>query len=549
MKNRHIRRRAIFILILPLIVIAAILSSCSGPSIADSLVKVYADDTAVNGIIVDKAGYVVTGDSAVSGSSALSVELRPGQSYAGRLICRDGARDLAVIKMEGDYPALKPALPGDSDLVRQWDEVTAWGLKPGVSGPEASKGSVTSLPKDEGIAYLQTNAALDPSAAGSAVLNKAGELVGMVSWNAGQAGREGYVLPSNEIKTVLSLAQEAEADPLVIASVDPPAVFSDRAVISWKTNRPATGQVEFGPKDSYGNKTALDTTMLATHAAVLQGLVPKTTYYFRMLSVDCCGNPAESKGYTLTTTAAGAQGGKFTISNIDVYDITSSAASVRWITSKPATGSVDYWMDKAAESDTETDKNFVYEHKFRLNGLKPETRYSVSIRSETDFDESAEQVLDPLTTPPSSPVCCKINCRISDFSFKTLQGDDFTNKDIAGKKVFIVFTKTTCPTCMQQALFLNDVYRNWPKGSDMLMFMVASSEKKADVEEWIKKYGLVMPVYMDATAKLVSGCQFRTIPTALFLDTGSVIRDYKSGGFGNRKDMEASLKRFYETER
>jgi len=549
MNNRYINRRSFFAAIFPLIAAAALLCSCSGPGIADSLVKVYADDTAVNGIIVDKAGYIVTGNQAVSGSNSLSIELKPGQSYTGRLICADSARDLAVLKMEGNYPELKPAIVGDSDLLRQWDEVTTWSLKPGASSPAESKGSVTSLPKEEGVAYLQTNAALDPSAAGSGVLNKAGELVGVVSWNTGQAGHEGYALASNEVKTVLAQAQEAQADPLTIASVDPPAVFSDHAVISWKTNRPASGQVEFGPKSSYGNKTALDTTMLTTHAAVLQGLVPKTTYYFRVISVDCCGSTAESKGYSFTTTAAGAQGGVFTISNIDVYDITSSAASVRWISNKPATGSVSYRTDKAAESDTETDDNFVYEHKFRLNGLKPDTRYSVSIKSETDFDESAEKALDPFTTPPTSPVCCKINCRIPEFSFKTLQGTDFTNKDIAGKKVFIVFTKTTCPNCMQQALFLNDVYRDWPKGTDMLMFMVASSEKKADVEEWIKKYGLVMPVYMDSTAKLVSGCQFRTIPTALFLDTGSVIRDYKSGGFGNRKDMEASLKRFYEVER
>jgi hypothetical protein len=64
-----------------------------------------------------------------------------------------------------------------------------------------------------------------------------------------------------------------------------------------------------------------------------------------------------------------------------------------------------------------------------------------------------------------------------------------------------------------------------------------------------KKYGLSVPVYIDPTANLVSGCQFRTIPTALLLDTGSVIRDYKSGGFGNKKDMEAAVKRFYEMER
>ena len=535
------------LLIPPVIFITALLCGCGSPAIVGSLVKVQADNAVVNGIIIDQAGYIVTGSNALGNSVAPTVELKPGQSYEGRLICKDSERDLALLKIEA--PELKPALLGDSDLVRYWDEVTVWGFKPGDTTAAESKGSVTALPKDEQINYLQTNAALDPSLAGSAVLNKAGEMVGMVSWNSDQPGREGYALTSNEIQRVLDQAREAESDPLAIASVGSPSVFSDRAVISWQTNRPSTGQVEFGLRDSYGNKTALDTVMLTKHAAVLQGLVPKTAYYFRVLSVDCCGNAVASKGYSLTTTAAGAQAGEFTISNVDVYDITNTAASVRWITSKPATGAVNYREDKETESESESDNSFVYEHKFRLNGLYPQTRYSVTIKSETDFDESAQQTLNPFTTPPTSPIGCKMNCRILDFSFKTLQGDDFTNSDIAGKKVFIIFTKTSCPTCMKQALFLNDVYRDWPKGSDMLMFMVASSEKQADVEEWIKKYGLVMPVYIDPTAKLVSGCQFRTIPTALFLDTGSVIRDYKSGGFGSQKEMEAAIKHFYEQER
>ncbi|MFA5154702.1 MAG: trypsin-like peptidase domain-containing protein [Clostridia bacterium] len=541
------RNTAARLLILPVVFISAMLCGCGSPAIVGSLVKVQADNAVVNGIVINQDGYIATGSGALGNSTALSVELKPGQSYEGRLVCRDSERDLALLKIEA--PEIKAALLGDSDLVRQWDEVTVWGFKPGDTAPIESKGSVTSLPKDEQITYLQTNAALDPSLAGSAVLNKAGEMVGMVSWNSDRPGREGFALTSNEIQRMLDQAGEAESDPLAVAPVDSPSVFSDRAVISWRTNRPATGQVEFGLKGSYGNKTALDETMLNTHAAVLQGLVPKTTYYFRVLSVDCCGNTVASKGYTLTTTAAGAQAGEFKISNVDVYDITSTAASVRWITSKPATGAVNYTADKETESDSEMDNSFVYEHKFRLNGLYPQTRYNVTIKSETDFDESAQQTLNPFTTQPTSPVCCKLNCRILDFSFKTLQGDDFTNSDIAGKKVFIIFTKTTCPTCMQQALFLNDVYRDWPKDSDLLMFMVASGEKQKDVEEWIKKYGLVMPVYMDQTAKLVSGCQFRTIPSALFLDTGSVIRDYKSGGFGNRKDMEAALKYFYEQER
>ena len=535
--------------ILPLVLLSLILSSCGGTGAADSTVRVSAGDVIATGIIVDKGGYVVTGSQAVGSANSISVELKPGTNFGGRVICVDSARGIAVIKMQGNYPDLRPVLLGDSDLVHLWDEVTSTGYYPGDSKAVTLKGAVTSVNKVEGINYLQTNAALDPGLAGSAILSKAGEMVGMVSWNSGLAGRDGYALASNEIRTVLSQAQEAEANPLAIVTVDPPAIYGDHVIIAWKTGRPATGQVEYGPLATYGNKTEPELTLLESHSAVVQNLQPKTVYHFRVRSVDCCGIEAISQDYEITTTAASAQGVKFAISNIDIYDIASSAATVHWITNKPATSQVDYGEDKSGLTDTESDKTLVYEHKVRLDGLRPDTRYGVSIKSVTDSDEAEQQTLAPFNTPPASPVCCKINCRIPDFTFKTLQGGDFTNRDILGKKVFIVFAKTSCSTCMQQAIFLNDIYTNWPKGTDMIMFMVASSEKQADVQEWIKKYGLSVPVYIDPTANLVSGCQFRTIPTALLLDTGSVIRDIKSGGFGSKKDMETTVKQFYETQR
>jgi len=534
---------------LPLILLSLILSSCGGSGAADSLVRVNAGDLTSNGIIVDKEGYIVSGAQAVSAANSLSVETKPGTSFAGRVICVDSARDIAVIRIEGNYPALKPVVLGDSDLVHQWDEVTSTGYRPADSKSVTLKGAVTGVQKAKGINYLQTNAALEPGLAGSAIINKAGEMVGMVSWNSGIAGREGYALSSNEIRAVLSQAREAEATPLTIVSVDPPAIYGDHVTIAWKTSSPSTGQVEYGPQATYGNKTLSDPTLLESHSAVVQNLQPKTAYHFRVRSVDCCGTEVISQDYAVTTTAATAQGAKFAISNVDVYDVASTAATVHWITNKPATSLVDYGEDKSGMTDTESDTTLVYEHKVRLDSLRPDTRYNASIKSVTDYDESEQQMLAPFNTPPASAVCCKINCRLSDFAFKTLQGEDFTNRDIMGKKVFMLFAKTSCPTCMQQAIFLNDVYTNWPKGTDMVMFLVASSEKQADVEEWIKKYGLSIPVYIDPTANLVSGCQFRTIPTALFLDTGSVIRDYKSGGFGSRKDMETSIKRFYDEQR
>ena len=536
--------KVITALIFPFILMSLVFCACSTDKITESLVKIYADDLTGTGIIVDIGGYLVTSGHVVGGSKSIALELKSGSRYEGKILCSNQAKDIAVIKMVGNYSGLQAAALGDSDLVHQLDEVSVAGYLPAATSPVISKGTVSALPKSEGTYYLQTNAALDPDLAGSAVLNKTGEVIGIVSWSFNKAGREGFALASNEVKLLITQAQEAEANPLAIISVDPPSVFNDHAIISWKTNRPATGQVEYGLQQAYGNKTAEDATLLETHGSVIQNLQPKTTYHFRVRSVDGCGNEVSSQDYNITTTISGAQTGKFAILNINVYDITSSAASVSWITNKPATSSVSYGMDKTGTPDVKSDSSLVYEHKIRVDGLQAETRYYLNIRSGTEYGESAQETLTPFSTLPTSPVCCKINCRVPDFAFKTPQGTDFTNKDIAGKKTFIVFTKTSCPTCMQQALFLNDIYRNWPKGDNILMFMVASSEKKSDVDEWIKKYGLTVPVYLDAKADLVNACKFRTIPSELFLDTGSVIRDYKSGGFGTKKEMEEALKHF-----
>jgi hypothetical protein len=40
----------------------------------------------------------------------------------------------------------------------------------------------------------------------------------------------------------------------------------------------------------------------------------------------------------------------------------------------------------------------------------------------------------------------------------------------------------------------------------------------------------------------VNTCKLRTIPSWFILDSGSLIKYYKSGGFGSRPEMEDALK-------
>ena len=542
MRNKPYYFKTIVILITSSVLLPLLLSSCFlfTNKTAEAVVRIYADSVVGQGIIVDKTGYVVTSDHSVRGSQSIDIELKSGERYKGKILCLNQDKDIAVIRLQGNLPVLQALVIGDSDLVQQNDEVSVERYLTGSKNLMTSKGTITSIPKSNGVNYLQTNAAPDVEATGGALLNKAGELIGIMSWNYGQQGHEGYALASNEVASIIAQAQEAEADPLTIVSVDAPAVTNTSAIFSWKTNRPSTSQVEYGLQDGiYVFKTNQDANLLAIHGAVVDSLQPGITYHFRVRSMDVCGNEVMSKDDTFSTTLA-APAGKLTIVNVTVFDISSSGASVRWITNKPATSTGYFSTDKTGKPQIVNDNNLVYEHELRLEGMDAETRYFISVRSDVE-NETAQAEASTITTPSNAQVCCKVFCRIPDFDFKSTQGTDFTNADISGKETIITFVKTSCSICMQQALFLNDYYKSNPN-SDIKMLLVASNEKMTDVIEWAKKYGITAPVYLDANGDLVNTCKLRTIPSWFILDSGSIIKYYKSGGFGSKPEMEDALK-------
>ena len=532
--------RIAVILIFALALFSLILCSCSN-KVVDSVVRIYTDNDTLTGVIIDKAGYVVTSAQRVEGGGKIGIELKPGGArYEGTLLCTDYVRDVAVIKIKGDYPALQPAPLGDSDMVQLWDDVSVVAYPPSAKAPLITKGTVTGFPDRDKYKEFQADAALDPGSAGGAVANKVGEIIGTVGWNNTQPGREGFVLAINEIKSVLSEAQDCETHSLYI-DVSTSSVFNDHAVISWTTSKPSTSLLEYGlTPGAYPFKASDDATLLTDHSAVIQNLQPKTTYHYQLKAVDVCGNEVISSDGSFTTAETGVMPGKLTITNINVYDITSSDAWVSWITNKPANSSVSFNADKSSENQTQSDSNMVFEHKIHLDRLDAQTRYLLSVKSDNEYGESAQQDATPFTTLPTAPICCKINCRIPDFSFKTLNDTDFSNGDITGKKVILVFVNTECGICTQQALLLNDYYEHGAR-KDFTMLLVTGNPKISEVIDWAKKYGLTVPIYIDPTSQLASTCQLKTIPSWFVLDTGSVIRFYKSSGFSNVKEVDQVL--------
>ena len=161
-----------------------------------------------SGVFVDAGGYIVTNAHVVS--SAYSIKVAPRgmgpetQAMDAKIVGIDRESDLAVLKVEGkNYPHL---VFGRSDLLEQGDIVLAFGSPLGLEN-SVSMGVVSSPGRTVGeenpIAYIQTDAAINPGNSGGALVNAAGQLVGINSFILTQSGGSegiGFAIPSNVVR-------------------------------------------------------------------------------------------------------------------------------------------------------------------------------------------------------------------------------------------------------------------------------------------------------------------------------------------------------------
>lgn len=146
-----------------------------------------------SGVIISKDGYVVTNNHVVDGASKLRVKLNDGRTFDAKLVGRDSATDVALLKVEGED---LPTLPfGSSDALRLGEWVLAIGspfdlqstITAGIVSAKAR--NLGAIPNDFRIeSFIQTDAAVNPGNSGGALVNTRGELVGINTLIKSQTG-------------------------------------------------------------------------------------------------------------------------------------------------------------------------------------------------------------------------------------------------------------------------------------------------------------------------------------------------------------------------
>lgn len=100
--------------------------------------------------------------------------------------------------------------------------------------------------------------------------------------------------------TPLSASTPDTTPPQISAISATPA--ATRATVTWTTDEPARGTVEYGTTTAYGSRVE-STTLATSHSHSLTGLAPGTTYNYRVRATDSAGNASTSANRTFTTAA------------------------------------------------------------------------------------------------------------------------------------------------------------------------------------------------------------------------------------------------------
>ena len=123
------------------------------------------------------------------------------------------------------------------------------------------------------------------------------------------------------------------------------------------------------------------------------------------------------------------------------------------------------------------------------------------------------------------------------------QNKNFTNKNLAGKIVFINFWFASCVPCMVEMDALNELYDSL-KHHTNFEFISFTYENQAKINEVIKKYHIQYKVVSIKQEECYKLNQYNAFPTSMIIDAKGIIKFISTPGF----EIKSSIREMVFTE-
>ncbi|WP_370567508.1 S1C family serine protease [Desemzia sp. RIT 804] len=174
--------------------------------------------------------YIVTNNHVIEGSDAIEVLLKDGTKVEAELVGTDSWTDLAVLKISSENVTTVAEF-GDSDALTVGEPALAIGSPLGTNYASSVTSGIISAKNrsvpvdidangavDWEMTAIQTDAAINPGNSGGALVNIAGQVIGINSMKISSDTVEGmgFAIPSNDVVDIIA---ELEANGEVIRPV------------------------------------------------------------------------------------------------------------------------------------------------------------------------------------------------------------------------------------------------------------------------------------------------------------------------------------------
>lgn len=169
-----------------------------------------------SGVIINKAGYILTNNHVIQDATTMTVTIHYGgtvKELNATLQGTDPTTDLAVLKLESPPADLPVAELGDSDTLREGQRAIVIGNPYGLDS-SITVGVISALQRSVTVAknttyegMIQTDAAVNPGNSGGPLLNSRSQVVGINTVIFSQSGGSqglGFAIPINFAKKVVA---------------------------------------------------------------------------------------------------------------------------------------------------------------------------------------------------------------------------------------------------------------------------------------------------------------------------------------------------------
>jgi putative serine protease PepD len=197
--------------------LAAVAAKVS-PSVVTITTKNQNEEALGSGVILNATGLILTNNHVIATQGTTTVTLSTGKTVAAEVVATDTTHDLALVQAS-NLSGLTPVTFGSSDSAVVGDTVLAFGAPLGLSGTVTS-GIVSALDRSVNTGtetlsgLLQTDAAINEGNSGGALVNTAGQVIGInvaiataSQQDSGSVGL-GFAIPASTVTTVV---QQLEA--------------------------------------------------------------------------------------------------------------------------------------------------------------------------------------------------------------------------------------------------------------------------------------------------------------------------------------------------